>query len=84
MTCPNCNGKNKVIDSRSDEDTVYRKRKCDDCGHIFYTEEQMVLATDGFRNAWRAYRQKKRKRWKHIRLRCDTKPMKYRMRGARE
>lgn len=44
MTCPKCKGKTKVIDnSHNDSDNEdYRKRKCEACGHIFYTVEYEV------------------------------------------
>lgn len=41
MTCPVCGGKVTVVNSVSDEEGVYRRRKCLDpeCGHAFYTTE---------------------------------------------
>lgn len=39
MVCEICGGKSGVIDTISQDDAVYRKRKCKECGHIFYTEE---------------------------------------------
>lgn len=39
MICPMCDGKVRVIDSKADYDAVYRKRKCNLCCHVFYTEE---------------------------------------------
>ena len=42
MTCPNCGGDTKVIDSRSNIDHVIRRRKCRECGHCFYTIETDV------------------------------------------
>jgi len=39
MTCPKCEGKLTVVDSRSDCDAVYRKRRCLACNYRFYTEE---------------------------------------------
>lgn len=42
MTCPVCGGKNRVLDSRSDCESVHRKRLCEECGHIFYTAEYDV------------------------------------------
>ena len=39
MTCPNCGGDTKVIDSRQQEDSVYRRRKCLICKERFSTTE---------------------------------------------
>ena len=39
MTCPICGGLSKVTDSRSDCEGVYRRRKCVECNHSFYTSE---------------------------------------------
>lgn len=39
MTCPVCGGKTCITDSRSDGETVRRRRKCRECGHRFTTEE---------------------------------------------
>ena len=39
MTCSKCNGKTKVIDSRTDEDSTERRRECVECGYRFSTVE---------------------------------------------
>lgn len=39
MTCPNCGGNTKVIDSRPQEDSVYRRRECLVCKERFSTTE---------------------------------------------
>ena len=39
MTCPVCGAKTRVVDCRQDCETVVRRRKCAECGYIFYTEE---------------------------------------------
>lgn len=39
MTCPMCGAKTYVTDSRAECDVVYRQRRCDECGHVFYTVE---------------------------------------------
>lgn len=39
MNCPLCNGPTSVVDSRPDEESVHRRRKCLDCGHRFGTIE---------------------------------------------
>lgn len=39
MTCPVCTGKTLVSYSFADCETVFRKRTCRECGHIFYTTE---------------------------------------------
>lgn len=39
MTCPCCGGKTLVVDSRADDESVRRRRKCVDCRYIFKTIE---------------------------------------------
>lgn len=39
MTCPVCGGATLVLDSQTDCESVYRKRKCKACNHRFYTTE---------------------------------------------
>ena len=39
LPCPVCGEKTRVIDSRSDCESVKRKRKCLDCGYCFCTVE---------------------------------------------
>ena len=42
MTCPVCGGATKVTDSRSDGETVRRRRECVNCGERFTTREMDV------------------------------------------
>lgn len=39
MTCPLCNGKTMIWDSRHDDESVRRGRKCLECGYKFLTIE---------------------------------------------
>ena len=39
MDCPVCGGATTVKDSRGDCEAVYRRRRCLDCNHEFYTAE---------------------------------------------
>ena len=39
MTCPICGEETKVVDSRSEPDYIYRKRKCVECKYSFTTSE---------------------------------------------
>ena len=39
MTCPECNGKTKVVDSRPEVDCINRRRECTECGFRFSTVE---------------------------------------------
>ena len=40
MTCPKCNNeKTKIVDSRADEESVWRRRECQGCGYRFNTIE---------------------------------------------
>lgn len=40
MNCPKCNGYMPVVDTGNTGDTVYRKRKCEICGAVVFTEER--------------------------------------------
>lgn len=44
MNCPKCSGQVKVSESFSDNDAIYRMRKCIKCGHRFPTEEKHSTA----------------------------------------
>ena len=39
MTCPVCGGKTTVVDSRPSEDSVWRRRECQECSYRFNTIE---------------------------------------------
>ena len=39
MICPKCGGALTVVDSISDDNSVYRRRRCVECGNRFYTRE---------------------------------------------
>lgn len=40
MKCPRCSGiKQRVIESRPTEDSVWRRRVCSHCFHVFITRE---------------------------------------------
>lgn len=62
MKCPKCGGKIIVIDIVQDDDDnkTYRKRKCLNCDHIFFTTEFEAERTYLFINNWqkkhRSYR----------------------------
>ncbi len=43
MDCPNCGNKSKVLDSRTQEDNSYkRKRRCLVCGYGYWTTERLL------------------------------------------
>lgn len=39
MNCPHCGCDTRVIDSRPNEDSIYRRRECENCKHRFSTVE---------------------------------------------
>ena len=42
MNCPKCGSpRNRVIDTRSTESSVLRKRACSNCGFKFFTKEEL-------------------------------------------
>lgn len=57
MVCPRCGGKIGVLDSvhNTEENETYRKRKCEDCELVFYTEEHEIRADQLFRSKWYRY-----------------------------
>lgn len=54
MFCPKCGGKTRVVDYShiNDDNSTYRKRKCNVCSHVFYTCEFEVDRDEQFRNDW--------------------------------
>lgn len=60
MICPICEEKSTVVDTRHEyrNHTTYRKRRCEECGHIFYTAEIRVPETHQFKNIWKALARK--------------------------
>ncbi len=43
MGCPKCCGETQVVDSRErDDGSVWRRRRCKSCGHLFHTSETVV------------------------------------------
>lgn len=53
MNCPECFGEVKVYRTvYSEENEVYRCRKCISCGHIFYTMEFEVETNSAFGKEW--------------------------------
>jgi transcriptional regulator NrdR family protein len=42
MTCPECGGKSKVVNTAKDVDEVVRLRRCTVCNHPFYTAERDI------------------------------------------
>lgn len=45
MTCIDCDGKTKTIDTRCYEGVVYRKHRCTLCGREFDTLEQPIITS---------------------------------------
>lgn len=56
MVCPECKGDVKVVDTVTNDECVYRRRKCLSCGHTFYTREEYADQTDrakfAFKKKW--------------------------------
>lgn len=66
MTCPVCGGQTTVEGSRPDCEAVYRRRRCNDCNHIFHTTEEESDGEDYIRLT-RAAREKSRRKRKEAR-----------------
>lgn len=61
MTCPVCDGKTGVVDSKDLGDHVIRRRRCTACKYVFYTEEVDNASVEAeFREIYTA-RNRKRK-----------------------
>lgn len=65
MTCPICGGVSKVYDSISDCEAVYRKRKCLECNHIWFTDE---YESDG--ECFKEYASDRRSKYKRGGVEC--------------
>lgn len=57
MNCPKCAGKILVIDNvkNPDENEIYRKKCCRECGLIFFTVEYEVIENQRFKDDWNKY-----------------------------
>jgi transcriptional regulator NrdR family protein len=58
MICPRCGAKVRVLDvvHNTEENEIYRKRKCEDCELVFYTTEYEIRSDARFRSDWYKYR----------------------------
>lgn len=52
MNCPKCGQKTTVVDIATATEEVYRKRKCQFCGHKICTIEYEVECDQRFKNEW--------------------------------
>jgi transcriptional regulator NrdR family protein len=52
MICPICKSGTLVVDSRSDNENVYRRRRCRSCDHRFTTTES-ISDNEGLKNVRR-------------------------------
>lgn len=54
MKCPKCGGKFSPVKNTTvtEENEVYRRRRCKSCGHTFYTIEFKVEENELFMNDW--------------------------------
>ena len=57
MICPKCGGKVGVVCTANvrPSNEIYRRRRCNECGHYFYTAEFEVEATSSFMKEWNCY-----------------------------
>lgn len=57
MNCPKCGGKTGVTDTvhNLNDSETYRRRKCAECGNIFYTTEFDVDFDETYRKNWWEY-----------------------------
>lgn len=56
MNCPKCKGPITTTDTvNTHANDIYKQKKCYKCGHVFYTVETEVEATDNFLEEWHFY-----------------------------
>ena len=60
MLCPHCGSKTKVMDSRSNGKSVFRRRKCNKCGAIFFTSESVEPSGDAFHKLFNIYQNRRK------------------------
>lgn len=60
MVCPKCGGQVQVKDSRTDNNTVIRRRRCVKCGQNIYTKETMMEYATGAQTMSELYKLKYR------------------------
>lgn len=64
MRCPKCSGAVRAIDTRrTEENEIYRKRKCVACRHVFYTLEFEVENNSAFQKEWSAMLKTEKRSW---------------------
>lgn len=64
MYCPECNSKSTVVITVRETDAVHRKRRCDVCGHVFFTEEYEAISSDRYYELMREFERKRRENGK--------------------
>ena len=60
MKCPKCNGTVLVLDTKHIDNATHRKKKCKDCGHVFFTFERIADNGAEFYDAQREYERKRK------------------------
>lgn len=59
MFCVSCGGRLEVIEVLRDDDDIYRRRKCKNCGKLSFSHEEFIEPDDSFRSVWNeCYRNK--------------------------
>ena len=58
MFCPVCGEKTLIIGTKSDCESVYRKRRCAECKHTFYTEEYESESNEYYNQMMREYQRR--------------------------
>lgn len=54
VSCPKCSAVVKTVDvvTNHDDNETYRKKKCTECGHKFYTIEYEIDTDERFHKQW--------------------------------
>lgn len=56
MNCPKCNCKTRVTDvAHTDNNETYRRKRCSECGHVFFTIEFEADKDDAFWEDWQKF-----------------------------
>lgn len=53
MTCPDCGGKTRTVDTaQTQNNETYRRKKCLECGRLIFTIEYEVEPDEQYRKDW--------------------------------
>lgn len=69
MTCPICGGSNVCAGTLGECDATYRRRRCNKCGHVFFTIEHDIDSADEYLRLEREYVAQRKKKAEIMKMR---------------